>query len=327
MLRYLPGVGGKSHTEIDYLKYCLVPLIGATLAFIINDSWFAGGDLTRAGADTPQEIGYWTLARGVMASAFAGWIVYLIFCGKSLRERARLSVTISAAVLLTSWSAGSAAWLLTDLVYPSTSWPVYTTVAAPLVLLTFALAGCIFVGFTSRILKDEDREWLSRAGAWILLFVMCWIVICTLVLILPRWAFTLPVWGKSAIGAVGAAAGWISALTGASTKTKSAKEAKTKTSEAPPPKSILMSLVMELAAPVFAAAFLMSLAMATNWILKITGLGAHSVWNVTRQAEDFTYCPNCAWWEHQQMLEGTRWEAVLILGLGFLAFGWLMRAR
>ena len=69
-----------------------------------------------------------------------------------------------------------------------------------LVLFAMSFAGSIFVGFTSRILKDEDREWLSRAGAWLLLFVMCWTGICALVLILPTWAFTLPVWGKSVLG-------------------------------------------------------------------------------------------------------------------------------
>ncbi len=162
-----------------------------------------------------------------MAAAFAGWIVYLVFSGKSLRERMRLLVPVSAAVALTSWSAGSAGWLLTDQVYPSTSWAVYTTVAVPLVLFAMSFAGSLFVGFTSRILKDEDREWLSRAGAWLLLFVMCWTGICALVLILPTWAFTLPVWGKSVLGAVGAAAGSISALAGSSSKTKAAKEAKT----------------------------------------------------------------------------------------------------
>jgi Patatin-like phospholipase len=322
MLRYLPGVGGKNHTEIDFLKFCLAPLIGATVAYITNDSWFAGGDLTRAGADYPEEIGYWALTGSAIAAAFAGWIVYLIFSGKSRHERLRLLVPVSAAVALTGWGVGSAGWLLTAQVYPSTNWAEYTTLAVPLVLLGMMFAGSIFVGFTSRVLKDEDREWLSRGGAWVLLFVMSWAGICTLVLILPTWAFTLPVWGKSVLAAVGGAAGWIGAITGYSSETKPEKEAKT--SEAPPPKSKLMSFVMKLAAPVFAVAVLVGLAMLTNWILMITRLGAHSVWSEGQNADVFTPCPNCAWWEHQAMLEGTRWEALVILGLGFLAFGWVM---
>jgi hypothetical protein len=319
ILRYLPGVGGKVHSEIDFLKYCLLPLILATIAFITNDSWFTGGDATD-GADFAEEIGYGVLTLGVMAAAFAGWMAYLIFCGKSLQERGRLFLPVSAAVLLTSWSAGSAAWLLTDQVYPDTSWPVYTTVAAPLLLVALSLAACLFVGFTSRILEDKDREWLSRAGAWVLLLGVCWTGACALVLILPMWVFTLPVWGKSVFAAAGAAAGWISALTGSSSRTKSGKES-TVSGDAPP-QSTLMSLAMKLAAPVFSVAFLVGLVILTNWILMITGLGAHSEWNEATYTQVFKR--PIAWWEHQAMLEGTRPEADLALGVAFLAFGWLM---
>lgn len=322
ILRYLPGVGGRNHTEGDYIRFCLLPLIGAAVAFVTNDSWFAGGDLTRTGSESTTEIGYWALTGRTVAAASSGWILYLIVCGKSARERLRLFFPVSAAVVLTSFSAGSGAWLLIDVVYPAASWPVYSTVAVPLLLLALALAGCLFVGFTSRVLRDEDREWLSRAGAWLLMFVMCWTVVCTLVLILPVWAFTLPKWGESALGSMGVAAGWISAIIGSSSKSKSPKEART--GEPPPASAKLMSVAMKLAAPVFVCAFLVSLSMLTNWILAITRLGAHSRWNMERQAEDFTFCPNCAWWDHRAMLEGTRWESVLILGLAFLAFGWVM---
>jgi len=322
ILRYLPGVGGKDHSEIDFLKYCLLPLAIATVALIANDSWFTGGDLTRAGAESSETIGYRTLTLGVVAAAFAGWTAYLIFCGKSLRERVRFFLPVSAGVLLTSWSAGSAAWLLADRVYPAASWPVYTTVAAPLLLVAMSLAACLFVGVTSQLLQDEDREWLSRAGAWVLLLVVSWTGACALVLIVPSWVLTLPVWGKSALAAAGTAAGWTSALTGSSSRTKSDKESTG--SGGAPPSSMLMSLAMKLAAPVFAGAFLVGLAILTNWILMASGLGAHSEWDPATQSEVFTHCPNCAWWEHQAMLNGTSWEANLALGLAFLAFGWLM---
>jgi Patatin-like phospholipase len=322
ILRYLPGVGGKHHSEIDFLKYCLLPLVIATVALITNDSWFTGGDLTRAGAEYSEAMGYRTLTLGVVAAAFAGWVAYLIFCGKSLRERGRLFLPVSGGVLLTSWSAGSAAWLLADRVYPSTSWPVYTTVAAPLLLVAMLLAACLFVGVTSQLLQDEDREWLSRAGAWVLLLIVSWTGASALVLILPSWVLTLPVWGKSALAAAGTVAGWTSALTGSSSRTKSDKESRGN-GGAPPP-SMLMSLAMKLAAPVFAGAFLVGLAILTDWILMASGLGAHSEWDEVRQSEVFTRCPNCAWWDHQAMLNGTHSEADLALGLAFLAFGWLM---
>ena len=38
-LRYLPGVGNKNRSQFDFLKYCLVPFIGAAVTFIAFDSW------------------------------------------------------------------------------------------------------------------------------------------------------------------------------------------------------------------------------------------------------------------------------------------------
>ena len=322
ILRYLPGVGGKNHSEASFLKYCLLPLVLATVAFMTNDAWFTGGDLTTTGLESTEAIGYATLTSYVVAAAFAGWLVYLIFCGKTLRERARLFLPVSAAVVLTSWSAGSAAWVLTAKVNPSTTWPQYITVAAPFMLVALSLAGCLFVGFASRILQDEDREWLARAGAWVLLTVTCWLAVSALVLVLPGWAFTLPVWGKSALAAVGTVAGWTSALAGSSSKTKAKPASKTDNSSQPT--SALMSLAMKLAAPVFAGAFLLGLVILTNWILKITGLGGDSKWSEANQYWVVAKCPDCEWWDHKGMLEGTSWTAVVVLGLGFLAFGWLM---
>ena len=322
IMRYLPGVGGKNHSETSFLRYCLLPLVLSTVAFMLNDAWFTGGDLTTVGLESAETIGYGKLTSTVIASAFTGWLVYLIFCGKSLRERGRLFLPVSGAVLLTSWSAGSAAWLLTAKVNPGTTWPEYITVAAPLLLFALSLAGCLFIGFASRILKDEDREWLARAGAWVLLTVMCWLGICALVLMAPTWAFTLPVWGKSVLAAAGTAAGWISALTGSSSKTKAEPEDNTHSKSQPT--SVLMSLAMKLAAPVFVGAFLLGLVILTNWIFKITGLGEYSIWDEAKKYWVVEKCPNCAWWNHRAMLEGTGWKAALVLGLAFLALGWLM---
>lgn len=322
IMRYLPGVGGKNHSEASFLKYCLLPLVLATITFMTNDAWFTGGDLTTIGLESKEEVGYGAMTSYVMAAAFAGWMVYLIFAGKSMRERSRLFLPVSAAVLLTSWSAGSAAWILTAKVNPGTTWPQYVTVATPLLLVALSLAGCLFVGFASRILKDEDREWLARAGAWVLLTVMCWMGISALVLILPTWAFTLPVWGKSAVAAIGTVAGWTSALTGSSSKTKAEPEGKSANTSQPT--SPLMSLVMKLAAPVFACAFLLGLVILTNWILKLSGLGGSSEWDEATRYWQVTKCPDCTWWDHRALLEGTSWIANLVLGLAFLAFGWLM---
>jgi hypothetical protein len=321
-LRYLPGVGGTNHTEIQFLKYCLLPLVLAAMAFVTNDAWFTGGDSTLAGAATPEAMAYKTLIPAYMATAFAGWLAYLIFCGKSLRERMRLFLPVSAAVLVASWSAGSALWLLIGHIYPSIPWPVYITVALPVLLVALLLAEFLFIGFSSRVLLDKDREWLARAGAWVLLVVVGWTAVCALVLILPDWAFTMGVWEKSLLAAAGASAGWISALGGLSSKTGPGDQ-NTAGTAAPPP-SLAVSIATKLAAPVFAAAFLVGLSILTNWILGISGWGTLTHWDKAAKTWVNTPCPGCAWWDHRALLEGTRWEANFALGVAFLAFGWLM---
>src|SRR5947207_2047632 len=42
ILRYLPGVGRADHSQTDFLKNCLAPIICACLTFITLEAWFTG---------------------------------------------------------------------------------------------------------------------------------------------------------------------------------------------------------------------------------------------------------------------------------------------
>ena len=308
-MRYLPGVGGRNHLDLDFLKFVLLPVLGAAFVFVTNDAWFTGGDLTRIGLlDSAMTVTYQQMVGGVILSGMSGWLLYFMLCNKAWKERLKLLLPVTTAVVLTSASAGSAAWLLAARVFPLVSWPVYTIVAAPLLTIALLMAGCLFVGFSSRVLHDDDREWMSRAGAWALLFVVTWSGLCTLVLIAPEWAFTLPVWGKSLLAGAGAIGGWLASLTSSKVTPGPAK----------PP--FLKSLATALAAPAFVVAFLIGLSVLTNWILMITGLGAHSDYLTFQTSQ----CPDCAWWDHRGLLEGTRWESCLLLGAAFLFFSWIL---
>lgn len=315
IMRYLPGVGGKPHSELAFLKWVLLPALLASMAFITNDSWFTGGDTTIPNITSPMLIGYTQMVRGVMGSALAGWLAYLLFCGKPLRERVRLFPAVTSAVLLTGASAGSAAWYLANFIYPNVGWPVYITIAPPLLIVALMLATSFFVGFTSRVLQDEDREWLSRAGAWCSLFVVAWTGVCALALLGPTWAARLPAWGRSTLAAAGAAGGWVSALAGFSRRTVASNSPD---KAARPP--LVMRLATALAAPVFAVALIVSLAFATDWLLMIFRLGA----SADAATGTIAYCPDCTWWNHQSMLEGTRWESIVLFGAALWVFAWLM---
>jgi hypothetical protein len=299
MMRYLPGVGRKEHSEIDFLKWVLLPVILSALAFIANDSWFTF-DTINPGVNTRQLLGYKEVIAGVTTSVGAASLGCLLFCGKSLKGRIWSWFGVTVAALLSGWIAGAAAWWLANYVYQDSSWQTYTTLSAPLLLLAILLAGCIFVGFSSRQLKDEDREWLSRAGAWVLLYVVSWAALSALVLFVPGWVMRFPIWGDSVLAATGGIAGWISALAGSSRNSAATREAVA-------PSSWPTRLGMALAAPIFAVVVLVGLAILTNRLLTATGLE-----------------PGVDWWNHEAMLEGARVESILLVGVLLLVIASLM---
>jgi hypothetical protein len=298
-MRYLPGVGRKNHTEKDFLKYCLAPIVFAALAFMTYDSWF---DPSTADASPPPP--YWDILLWVVGSCAAGWIGYLAFRIRSFTPelRSRLG-SLSLAILLTGFSTATGAWLLTTKTFRDPSWSFYTTIGPPLLLLSFMAAGGLFVGLTSRTLEDEDREWLSRGGAWMLLFVVCWAGGCGLVLAAPTWIFALhSAWARSGVAAMGGIAGWVCSAAGFGSKSTPVKD----TGQPKPGiKSFVLDLVAKLAAPVFVAVLLVGLAILTNWLMAVLRLVPVD------------------WTGHETFLENTRPDYILAGALAFFLIGWI----
>ena len=265
-MRYLPGVGKKNRSEFDFLKYCLAPFIGAAVTFVAFDSWYYSSDAGYA-TNLPE---FSDFVLWITASGAAGWLAYLVVGGKAIWRRPQVIAGLSAVILLTGFSTATCAWLLTAKFYQNASWPVYVTVAAPLLLLAFMLAVTVVVGLTSNILLDEDREWLSRAAAWMLLYVVSWISLSGLVLLAPSWVIRLGAGARASLAALGATGGWISALGGLSSKTKAQKGA------GQPQLSTggqVLDLAAKLAASVFVAVFLIGLAILTKarWSANLGG--------------------------------------------------------
>ena len=308
VLHYLPGVGHKNHTQGEFLKYCLGPIFLAAVCFLTTDAWFTGGDKDNPPSITLTELYLWITLSGAL-----GWVAYFVIYWKhvkeklraltSKREKAKWIIGLLVALLLTGLSTTCGGWLLVSDHFRHLSWPVYLTVALPLLLLSFALAVTIFVGFTSFVLGEEDREWLARGGAWLLLFVLTWAGICTLALLAPKWAFQLGIWAKSAFAAAGGIGGCLAALAGLSNKTK-AQSKKNGTSQEK--SGGLLDVVGKLAAPVFIVVFLTGLAILTSWIL----------WKIGFVQGD--------WTDHYTFLENTHAESAVIFAVMCLGFSWLM---
>jgi hypothetical protein len=298
-MRYLPGVGKKDHSEFDFLKYCLAPFIAAAAAFITFDSWYCSTDAGYA-TNLPD---FRQLLLWVTASGMAGWIAYLLFSGRAFWRKRQFIAGLSMAILLTCFIISSCAWLLAAKLYQHVGWAVYLVVAAPSLLLAFMLAVTLFVGLTSHILEDEDREWFSRAAAWMLLCIVSWVSLCGLVLLAPAWAIGFPKWGRAMFAALGTAGGWISALGGLSSKTKVKQGGDTPQSSRG---AVILDLATKLAAPIFVAVFLTGLAILTDWLLSLSGLVRET------------------WSSHEAIIENTHAEYIFLLSLVFVGFGWVM---
>ncbi len=291
-LRYLPGVGKSDHTSADFSRHILIPLVLAALAFCAYDC------LHFLEADKAPGLGALILC--MLIPCAGAWLLYLASCGKSLADRWRLlKGPLSVAIALLGIGTGAAAWVVSDFL-ATTTWTQYVTFGPPLLLLSFAVSGALFTGLSSRALEDDDREWLSRAGAKLLLFCLFWISACLLVLIAPNWAFHWAVWGKSLLAGVGAAAAWSSSLAGFRGSKTGPGQSATR------PKTSLSGMVLKIAPMVFMILLAVGLAMTTNEL--VTKLSASST----------------DWSEHELLVTHTSWPEATLIALGFFLLSWVM---
>ncbi len=291
-LRYLPGVGNRDHNNAAFMRNILLPLISAALFFCAYDS------LHYLDSDDPP--GFLELMLWMLAPCIAGWFVYLLACGKPFSARLRLLAgPLSVAIALLGVGTGAAAWVLADFLAAAT-WTQYVTFGPPLLLIGFSTSGAVFIGLSSRSLNDDDREWLSRAAAKLMLFCFFWVAGCALVLIVPAWAFTWPVWGKGALAAAGSAAAWSSSAAGFFGSKTSPGQAGTK------PKSSLSGLVLKVAPAIFVVLLTIGLAMATNSL--IASLSGNPL----------------IWWDHEKLVNHTSWVENLALAFSFFMLSWVM---
>jgi len=81
--------------------------------------------------------------------------------------------------------------------------PVLALVGGPpLILLALLLAGVVHVGLAGRSFSDDRREWISRVGGWLMVWMVVCLVIAGIALLSP-FALT-SIWTKSTLGI-----GWV----------------------------------------------------------------------------------------------------------------------
>jgi hypothetical protein len=106
---------------------------------------------------------------------------------------------------------------------------LFASVAVPLILASLAGAGTVFVGMASSETNDDDREWWSRFGAWLLVTLVVWLAASIVVFAGPIGVHRLLEWiggstqsrtlGKTILTLITAASGVVAARTSRESKT------------------------------------------------------------------------------------------------------------
>ncbi len=236
----------------------LAPLILGVFTFLMFDSLYFLGSKFENTSNLMQVLLWSTVP------AAAAWLSYLVFCVRSTRQAFRLLFgPLSLAIAAMAAGTGFAAWISTNFLLYSpnpdsqTSWAEYVTLGPTLVLLGYYFGSALFLGLSSSFLKDEDREWMSRAMAGVLLFAGLWSLTCLLVLVVPRWVLGWHPAAQGATGALGILAGWLSSRSSGDEDESSVSKFKL----------ALLGFARNQAALIFVLVLIVALSIATDLIL------------------------------------------------------------
>ncbi len=184
---------------------------------------------------------------------------------------------------------------------------LYACFAPPLFLLAFLVAATVFMGLTSYYTSDADREWLARAGGWILIAIAVWTVVNSLANFSLFGLIWL--WGefRTWLVSTGIGSGIIALLSGcvSAISAKIREDEKTKISGLPVK---LLELAFPFAAVIFVAALFAAL---IGWIYKVMAQGELAT----------TYS---SWQRHLHVLYQTPLRSAFFILMVFLVIGVVM---
>jgi len=311
-LRYLPGVGARSHSRQQYVLGVLLPLVGSVLLFLMFDSLYYLGQDYVAHTNLPSVV-LWASVPCISA-----WLIFLLFHRQPLTTKLRLLFgPMSLAIAVMAAGIGLATWAATNFLlwnsdpHLSPSWAEYVSFGPATILLGYCLGSVLFAGLSSSFLRDEDREWMARATGGVLLFCVAWSLIGFMVLVLPKWALD---WHPAAHGGIGLGAllsAWLSTLGGGDSSNSNPG------AERPSSRVRALAVIAHVAPPVFLLVLAGALSILTNIVLQ----GLHNGAGMTLST---AMGLPVHWTEHYAMLTRAQPLLVLLLTVGLLLLSWLM---
>ncbi len=276
----------------EFLRQCLIPIVGAALLLVVALAWYRAGKLP---AQIP--LGRFELPALVTGGALFGASVHWVGWLWSTEHRASIrdDLGIIGSGMLAGLVGGLAAQLALTLP-EDPMWLVSYVWLAPALLLALFVLGMNFyaawAGINDRT-TDADMEWYARMGGYILRSGTIWLVAAGVVYYGPVLFDLLPkvvsLSGVAALFGSSVVSGW-------SGSTESGRR-----SEQTARSSRLLDLVTRVAGPVF-------LLVILAWLTALTSLLARSVRDAPWAA--------WAWGEVRDPgLVGVMWRGTPLAGL------------
>ena len=195
----------------------------------------------------------------VLLGIAINFIAFLAGTVVRLRQIKSTAFLEAIAIVFTGALGGFLVWCGATLLFPEplktpTTILLYVCFSSPALLTALLLAETIFVGLSSYWTSDHDREWWSRSGAWILIYVVVWSAASALLIFGPMGLLKLETDLQAFVASIGGLSGVITILAGRSAKTSSQEETETNQQQTASggSKSMLLRYGLALAAPIFA---------------------------------------------------------------------------
>lgn len=265
-----PSAGGRNRDQNSFLSGCLLPLGLAVLLLSLGWVWLL--------RQAQYEFVFYLRNEVIVAFAtgvyFGAWCVHLWPIRKRLKSLALNKVREGLAALISGVLAGFLllGWTKVFSEVPDSALQValYTCFAAPTLWLVFTSAETIFVGLSSRVTCEDDREWWARSGAWILIVMTLWIALSLIVSFGPELLFWLWRSLDDMLTAIGGITGLLTYW--AARTTMSARRAESAASEPHAAggawKEQIAQRLLTFLAPIAVIAILILLVYVTDLILK-----------------------------------------------------------
>jgi Patatin-like phospholipase len=168
----LPSLGHRSDGRGSFFAWFLTPVLLLHFLLSLHRYWaWRFGDETSLGTQLVVSA----------AAMVVPWVIGGAFSARWWRPWTWLAAAIAGAFgRLLIWGAHR---FLIVLAHHDPQ--VFVVFDLPISMILLFLQVTVFIGMASRDMNDEDREWWARAGAWILIVGIIWLVVSAVVMLGP----------------------------------------------------------------------------------------------------------------------------------------------